>query len=188
MANLKKHKKILHAGVFFWLSIFLLAPISCKNTTGPDDEITTAKITVSNECGVAVDIYMDKIFQFSVEYLESKTIQNLSLGEHEFEAKREGTEILLSYLTVELLEPSEYVLTIQSEASFHITNEYGESLNIYGDGDLLIDIGSPATLIIENVLYAEHLFEAKKVSDGSIVASISIDFAENKAYFWTINK
>jgi len=124
MANLKKHKKILHAGVFFWLSIFLLAPISCKNTTGPDDEITTAKITVSNECGVAVDIYMDKIFQFSVEYLESKTIQNLSLGEHEFEAKREGTEI----------------------------------------------------------------FEAKKVSDGSIVASISIDFAENKAYFWTINK
>lgn len=188
MAKFRKQKKILHSGVIFWLSIFLLAPLSCKNTTGPDDKITEAKITVSNECGVAVDIYMDKNFQFSVEYLESKTIRNVTLGEHEFEAKREGTETLLSYLTVELLEPSEYVLTIQSEASFHITNEYGESLNIYGDGDLLSDISSPATLIIENVLYGVHLFEATKVSDGTAVASISIDFAENKAYFWTINK
>jgi hypothetical protein len=188
MAKLKKHKKILHAGVIFWLSIFLLATLSCKNTTGPDDNITEAKITVSNECGVAVDIYMDKNFQFSVEYLESKTIRNVSLGEHEFEAKREGTETLLSLLSVEITKLADFVWTIQSEASFHITNEYGESLNIYGDGDLLSDIGSPATLIIENVLYGVHLFEATKVSDGTAVASISIDFAENKAYFWTINK
>lgn len=188
MAKLKIYKKIPHTGVIFWLSIFLLAPICCKTTTGPDDGKTTATIMVSNECGVAVDIYMDQNFQFSVEYEQSNTIQNISLGEHEFEAKNKVTEIVLSILTVELLEPSEYVWTIQSEASLHITNEYGESLNIYGDGDLLSDIGSPATLIIENVLYGEHLFEAKKVSDGTTVASISIDFAENKAYFWTINQ
>jgi hypothetical protein len=50
----------------------------------------------------------------------------------------------------------------------------------------LSEIGSPATLIIENVLYGEHLFEAKKVSDGTTAASITIDFTENKAYFWTI--
>jgi hypothetical protein len=78
------------------------------------------------------------------------------------------------------------VLTIISEASLHVANEYGESLNIYGDGNLLSEIGSPATLIIENVLYGEHLFEAKKVSDGTTAASITIDFTENKAYFWTI--
>ena len=162
MAKLKKHKKILHAGIIFWLSVFLLATLSCKNTTGPDDNITEAKITVSNECGVAVDIYMDKNFQFSVEYLESKTIRNVSLGEHEFEAKRKGTETLLSLVSVEITELADFVLTILSEASFHITNEYGETLNIYGDGNLLSDIGSPATLIIENVLYGEHLFEATK--------------------------
>lgn len=188
MAILKKRKIIPRAGVIIGLIFFLSAQISCKSTTSPDVVATTARMTVNNDCGIAVDIYMDKNFQFSVEYQESRTITNISLGENEFEAKNKGTEIVLSYLTVELLEPSEYVLTIQSEASFHISNEYGESLNIYGDGDLLSDIGSPATLIIENVLYGEHLFEAKKVSDGSIVASISIDFAENKAYFWTINK
>ena len=188
MAKLKKHKKIPRAGVIFWLSILLLAPISCKSTSGPDNGITTITVTVSNECGVALDIFMDNNFQFSLEYQESNSIQNVSLGEHEFEAKKKGTEVLLSYISVELTEITNFVLTILSEASFHVTNEYGEDLNIYGDGELLSDIGSPATLIIENVLYGEHLFEAKKVSDGTSVASITVDFAENKAYFWTINK
>jgi len=186
MAKLKKHKKRVHAGVIFWLSIFLLAPISCKNTTGPNDDQTEAKITVNNDCGVTVDVYMDKNFQFSVEYQESKTIRNVSLGNHEFEAKREGTETVLSSLSVELTETVDFVWTLQSEASIHVTNEYGETLNIYGDDNLLSEIGSSATLIVENVLYGVHLFEATKVSDGTAVASISIDFDENKAYFWTI--
>lgn len=133
-----------------------------------------------------MDIFMDKNFQFSVEYQESKIIQNVSIGEHEFDAKKKGTEIVLSNATVDLFEPRNYVLTIASEASFHVTNEYGESLNIYGDENLLSEFGSPATLIIENVLYGERLFEAKKVSDGTTAASITIDFTENKAYFWTI--
>jgi hypothetical protein len=183
----KKQKRIPHAGVIFWLSLFLLIPVNCKNTTAPDNGITTARIIVSNECGVAVDIYMDKNFQFSVEYQENRTIQNVSLGEHEFEAKKKDTEILLSFVSVELTETEEFVLTIQSEASFHVTNEYGESLNIYGDGELLSDMSSPSILVIQHVLYGVHLFEAKKVSDGITVASISIDLAENKAYFWTIN-
>lgn len=188
MAELKKRKKIPHAGIILWLSIFLLAPISCKNTTSPENEISEIKITVINECGVAVDIYVDKNFQFTVEYLESKTIRNLSLGDYEFEAKKKGTDIQLAFLSVELTEIVDFVWTLQSEASFHITNEYGETLNIYGDDNLLNEIISPSTLIIENVPYGVHLFEAKKVSDGTIVDSISIDFAEIKAYFWTINK
>jgi hypothetical protein len=162
--------------------------IGCKNTTGPTEEQTTASITADNDCGIALDIFMDSIFQFSIDFEESRTIADISLGEHEFEAKSKGTETVLSYLSVELLEPSGYVWTIISEASLHITNEYGESLNIYGDGDLLSEIGSPATLIIESVLYGERFLEAKKVSDGTLAASVTIDFAENKAYFWTINK
>ena len=188
MTNLKKLKVVLYAGILLVFSFSLFSPISCKNTTGPDDGATTIRITVSNQCGVAVDIFIDKNFQFSVDYQESRTITDISLGEHEFEAKNKGTEIVLSYLTLELTQIADFVWTLQSEASFHATNEYGETLNIYGDGDLLSDIGSPATLIIENVLYGVHLFEATKVSDGTAVASISIDFAENTAYFWTIKK
>jgi hypothetical protein len=166
----------------------LLAPVSCKNPTAPEDTITTARITVNNDCGVAVDIFMDKNFQFSIEYQESKTIQNVSVGEHEFDAKSKGTEIVLSNVSVDLFKPQDYVLTIKSEASLHVTNEYGESLNIYGDGNLLSEIGPSATLIIESVLYGERLLEAKKVSDGTLAVSTRIDFAENKAYFWSIKK
>lgn len=188
MVKVSSQKKISCAGILLWMSIFLLAPIGCKSPNSPEEGRTTARMTVNNDCGVAVDIFMDKNFQFSIEYQESNTIQNISVGEHEFDAKKKGTEIVLSNVTVNLLGPRDYLLTIISEASLHISNEYGESLNIYGDGNLMSEIGSPATLIIENILYGEHLFEAKKVSDGTVVASISIDFVENKAYFWTIKK
>ena len=104
----KKHKLIHCAGILFWISIFLLAPISCKNTTGPDSENTVINITVSNECGVAVDIYMDNNIQFSVEYQESRTIQNVSLGDHEFLAKKKGTQTVLSSLSVELTEITDF--------------------------------------------------------------------------------
>jgi hypothetical protein len=162
--------------------------ISCKNTTGPDNEITTISITVSNECGIEVDIYMDNVFQFSVEYQASRDITNISLGEHTFEAKNKGTDTVLSNLSVEITEVTQFTWTILSEANFHVTNEYGESLDIYGDGDLLSEIVHSATLVVENVLYGQHFFEAKKVSDDTLAASITIDFVENKNYFWTISK
>ena len=188
MTKRGKLKIILDSGVTIWLSLFLLVFICCKNPTSPESEKTEINITVTNECGVAVDIYMDNNLQFSVEYQESRTIQNVSLGDHEFLAKKKGTQTVLSSLSVELTEITDFLWTLQSEASMHVTNEYGESLNIYGDGNLLSEISSPATLVIENVLYGNRLFEAKKVSDGTIVASLNTDIAENKAYFWTIKK
>jgi hypothetical protein len=187
MTKFKSRKNMLFAGIVFGIGLYLLASTGCKNTTSPEDSTSGIIVTVKNECGVAVDIYLNKNFQFAVEYLDSNTINNVSLGLHEFEAKKKGTEILLSYLKVEIFEKLNYTLTIESEASFHITNKYGETLSIYGDGELLSDIGSQGTLIIENVLYGEHLFRAT-ISDGTEVASIRLDFDENKPYLWTISK
>ena len=76
MTKRGKLKIILDSGVTIWLSLFLLVFICCKNPTSPESEKTEINITVTNECGVAVDIYMDNNLQFSVEYQESRTIQN----------------------------------------------------------------------------------------------------------------
>lgn len=187
MAKSKKKSNIPFAGILIWLGIIVLASISCKSPTSPE-EILQVNITVRNECGVAVDIYMDGNFQFSVEYLSSNTIQNVPLGSHELEAKKKGTETVLSYLSVEIFENLNFVWTILSEASLHISNEYEETLSIYGDGDLLDEIDSPGTLIIQNIFYGEHSFEARRSSDSTVVASTTINFDENKAYFWTISK
>ena len=183
-----KKRKILHLfGIVFTIGIFLLASTACRNVTTPDDLTEEIIITVQNDCGIAVDIYMDKNFQFKIEYSESNTINNVSLGLHEFEAKKKGTETLLSYLQVDIYEKTNYTWTILSEASLHVTNAYGETLSIYEEGELLSDIGAQGTLVIENILYGEHLFRAT-TSDGTEVASLSLVMDENKPYLWTINK
>ena len=188
MTEHKKHKKYPRGGVIFWVSIFLLTLYSCKNTTSPDDTNAVASVTVSNECGIAVDVYMDQIFQFSLDYQESRTIVDISLGGHEFESKKKGTETQLSFLSVEIAERGEFIWTLQSEASLHVTNSYGETLDIYGDGELLSDIDALGTLVIENVLLGERVFRANLHSDGSEVATLTIEMDENKPYFWTITK
>jgi hypothetical protein len=188
MMKYKKYERYPRIRFIFLLSIFLLTVFSCKNTTGPENETAEINITVSNECGIAVDVYMDKNFQFSVEYLESKTIRDVALGDHEFEAKKKGTETLLSFLSVELTERVDFVWTLESEASLHVANEYGETLDIYGDDNLISDIDALGTLIIENVLLGEHAFKALRQSDQTEIASITIDFTENVPYFWTVKK
>lgn len=188
MAKFKNQKKRMYAGFIIGLGIIILASISCKNPHGPDDETSQANIIVINDCGVALDIYMNGSFQFSVEYKDRSTIRNLSLGSYEFEAKKKGTEIEIMSLTVELLAAIDYEWTIQSSANLHISNEYGETLSIFGDGNLLSDVDSPGILVIQNILLGERLLEAKRPSDSAVVASTTIDISENKNYFWTISK
>ena len=187
MAKSNKQKRMPYAGIIIWLGIFILASISCKSPTGPDDVTTESDITVINDCGVALDIYMDGNFQFSIEFEDQRTIRNLSLGLYEFEAKKKGTEIEIMSLSVEFLKANDYEWTIQSAASLHISNEYGETLSIFRDGNFVIDVDSPGILILQNILLGERLIEAKRPGDSAVVASIIIDISENKSYFWTIS-
>jgi hypothetical protein len=82
-----------------FLGLFLFALARCKS---PESEIEEANITVSDECGVTVDIFMDGEFQFSLEYLSTDIIASVALGVHEFEAKKEGTEDLVTTETYDI--------------------------------------------------------------------------------------
>ena len=187
MAKFKNQKKRIYAGIIICLGIIILASISCKSPAGPDDVTTESDITVINDCGVALDIYMDGNFQFSIEFEDQKTIRNLSLGLYEFEAKKKGTEIVIMSLSVEFLEANDYEWTIQSAASLHMSNEYGETLSIFVDGNFVDDVDSPGVLILQYILLGEHLIEAKRPGDSAVAASITIDIYENKSYYWTIS-
>jgi hypothetical protein len=188
MVTTKKKKKMSYAGMIVWLGIFILTSISCKNPTSPDQEPTQATITVGNVCGAAVDIYMDGTFQFSLEYLESNIIQNLTVGTYELEAIKKDSEILVASETFEITQLSDYIWTVQSSAIVTIKNEYGETLSIYTDGGYQDDLADQATMIFQSVPFGEHLLEALRTTDDEKVASLTVDVEENTTYFWTISK
>ncbi len=187
MVKTNKQKTIFYVGMIVWLSLFMLVSISCKNPTGPDKN-STANIIVINDCGVALDIYMDGNLQSSVEYLDSITISNVSLELHELVAKKKGTETEIMSLSVELFDAINYEWTIQSSASLQISNEYGETLSIYIDSDLIEDIDDQSVILFEHFPYGEHLLEAVRPSDEVKVASTTVDVEESITYSWIISK
>ena len=167
------------------LAVLLLAVIGCKNST--TNEETQANITVSNECGAALDVFMNGDYKFSLDYREYNTIQNVATVTHELVAKMKGTEILVLADTVEITSLTEYVWNILSSADLTIANQYGETLNIYGDGSLQGDIDDGQAETLGSIPYGEHVMEARKL-DNTVVGSVTILIEENKEYIWTITK
>jgi hypothetical protein len=174
-------------GTAVCLGILLLASSGCKNSTTPDGN-EKPRITVRNNCGLAVDIYMDGVYQFYLENKEYYYIENVTAGTHTLEAKRKGTETLLKFETVEVSATSNYTWTIGSTATVTIINHYGETLSVYGDGAYQTDLKDQESNLVQNVPYGEHLFEAKRPNESEVLASTHIEVLEDKAYTWTITK
>ncbi|MFW6124338.1 MAG: hypothetical protein ACOC5G_03870 [Acidobacteriota bacterium] len=188
MIKTKKKKKTHFAKMIVWVGILMVASLSCENPTSPDQESTYATITVGNVCGAALDIYMNGTFQFSVEYLESNVITNLSKGTYELEAKKKNTEMQVSSQTFEISQLFDYIWTVQSSAIITIKNDYGETLSIYTDGEYKDDLKDQNSMLLQNVPFGEHLLEAFKPTDETKVSSTTVNIDENITYTWTISK
>ena len=186
MVNHKKPRTVPSLMLTICLAILVLALFSCKNPTSTGDE--QPYITVKNGCGIALDIFMDGAFQFYLANTEYFTIQNVSLGTHLLEAKRKDTDILVKSHTAEIAASFGYTWTISSNASLKITNNYGETLDIYGDGTKQDEVADQSDLFVANIPYGEHLIEAKKQGGTTVVASTSIDIIEDILYTWIIQK
>jgi len=174
-------------GMAFWLGILLSALAGCKNSTTPD-EPKEARIIVRNNCGISVDIYMDGVYLFYLEYKEYYYIEDVALGTHALVAKKMGTDTLLKSISTEVSEKQDYTWTISSTAIVKIINNYGETLSVYGDGTYQTDIDDGASASIQNIPYGEHLFEAKRPDESEVLASTSFEVLEDKEYTWTITK
>jgi len=174
-------------GAAVCLGILLLASSGCKNTTTPDGN-ENPRIIVRNNLGIAVDIYMDGVYQFFLENKEYYYIENVTLGTHLLEAKIKGTQTLLKSVSAEISENQDYTWTISSTAVVTITNNYGETLSLYGDGTYQTDLDNNSSASIQQIPYGEHLFEAKRPDESEVLVSTQIEVLEDKQYTWTITK
>ncbi len=172
-------------GAVALFGIFLLALIGCKNPEGPDEDIT-ANLFISNECGVTIDVFMDGNFQFSVDFLYYEVIQNVSRGVYEIVAKKAGTEFLVSSDSLNVNTSGDYWVTILSPASLKVINEYGQTLDIYTNGQYQGELDDQESQVFTNMPYGEHILEAAKTADNTLVESVTMEVEENKEYTWTI--
>jgi hypothetical protein len=186
MVDQRKPKKAFSLGVGLCLVSLALASFSCKNPTSGGQ--AQPSITVNNGSGIALDIYMDGNFQFYLNDNEYYIIQNVSLGTHLLEAKKKDTGILMKSYTANIEANSDYIWTIVSGASLKITNHYGETLDIYGDGTYQTDIPDQSDLVIPTIPYGEHLIEAKIQGGTTVVASTTFEIMEDITYTWVIEK
>lgn len=183
---IKIRKKVWATGIIILLVIFVCSMINCKSPESSDN--ITANIFVSNEFGLEIDVYMDGVFQFSLEFLIYEVIENVSSGVYEIVAKRKdnGEDIVTEIVNVDA--SGEYWISILSTASMKIINDYGETLNIFTNGSLQGELGDGEEQVFTNVPFGDHVLEASKTSDNTLVASTDISVVEEKEYTWTIKK
>jgi hypothetical protein len=168
------------------LGALLFSFISCTSPNSPNNQ--TTDVTVANLCGTVVDIFMDGSLQLSLENDHYATISNVSRGSHLFEAKKKGTQILVSSATITIDPNQTYEYDIESPCAINVTNEYGETLKISADGTYQFDLDNKSSNAITKIPFGVHSLSAAKKSDSAVVATTSIDVQEVKEYKWTIKK
>ena len=167
--------------------LFLLSSWSCKSPESSED-IREANIIVINTSGTTVDIYLDGVFRFSVNNDASATLEKITLGVHQFQAKLKDSAVVVQEVEFDLDQSGDYEWTILGPSQLTISNSYGETLQISANGEYVGDIADASDITINNVPFGTFLLVATKQSDGSVVASLSIVIDEIKEYFWTISK
>ena len=187
MMKQRSTRSALAKAAFLCLVILAVSSVGCNNPAGPDEE-QQPYITVRNGSGIALDIYMDGTFQFFLNDNEYYYIENVAPGTHLLEAKKKDTDILVKSRTVETTADYSYTWTITSEAALKITNKYGETLDIYGDGNYYAELADQTEAILSSVSYGSHLIEAKKPDSTTVVASTTIEVTEDTTYTWVIEK
>jgi hypothetical protein len=183
MTKYKSKSARMTIAILSLLGFFLFASITCKS---PEEE-SLANIDVSNECGVALDIFMDDAFQFVLEYLDYDTIENVTLGVHDFVAKKKDTDFVVVAENFDIYSGGELVWTIKSPATIKVTNAYGRTVSIYANAEYQLDLEDQESITFEDVLYGEFQFDALRTSDNALVDSKYINVVENQEYIWLIS-
>jgi len=185
MSRLKKQKIIRTAGTATLLGILLMALMSCKSPSSPEEDLK-AYIHVNNTCGAAVDIFMNDAFNTLLENDSSTTIEVVTEGIYLLGAYKTGTEILVFFGQVEVFLGGNYNWDIEGPCEIIVTNNYGETLQIHLNGTYLGDLDDSYSETISKVTFGEHTLEAKKPITGEVVASTTFDLIDVGNYFWEI--
>jgi hypothetical protein len=191
-----KHRRFglsSRAWVFALIGFLILSLSGCESIFGPksdedddDDDDEIARIVIYNQYGETLDIYMDGVYQLSVAHDDDAKIRDVSLDEHDLEAKVPATGVVVDSESIDVTAYTDYSWTIDDAPDINVTNNYGSSLKIYMDGTYAFDLSDEEDRWIMNVAFGSRFLKAARVSDGKEVASTTISVSANKDYSWTI--
>lgn len=167
------------------IGTFILSLTNCISPTSPNGE-GEADIIVYNEYGEPLDIYMNGSFKFSIQHKSHIEIDNVSFGEYELEARKEGASENVASTTIQVEENIDYTWTIDDPPDIYVSNLSGKTVEIYMDGAYQFDLVDEENRWIIDVSYGEHFLKAIRKTDGIQIASTTIDATENTDYYWTI--
>jgi hypothetical protein len=177
------------------IGILVLFCAGCESIFGPKSEETSstddseiARIIVYNSYNNgSLDIYMDGVFQFTLAEDDNAKIKDVTLDEHNLEAKRTGTSTVVDDTTIDVTAYSDYTWTIDDPPDIKVTNGYGTPLKIYMDGEYKFDLENEEDRWLIDVSFGDHYLKALKASDNREVASTTIAVDGNEDYTWTIS-
>lgn len=180
-------------GIVFLIGILVLTLAGCESIFGPsaddsdddDDDDGEARILVTNNYGVDLDIYMDGAFQFLLPTGETTKIRDVTLDDHDLEAKLPGTSSVVESEEVDVTDYTDYTWAIDDSPDINVVNNYGVTLRIYMDGTYCFDIADEENRWLMNVSFGDHFLKATK-ADGKEIASTTLEIDENTDYTWTI--
>ncbi len=178
-------RKIWKIGIFAVLSLAILVSSSCKGSSDPD---ILANIIAQNLCGAAVDIFMDDVYQFSVEFAADETIYDVSFGTYNLEARKKGEEAVVYSDTIEITQSLNYIVVIEGPSYIVIENKYGEFLDIYMNGTLVGQVPDEGGRVIPKVAFGTHELAATRSVDGLVVETFTLEVEDVAEYLWTIIK
>ena len=181
---MKKTNKIivLSFGIISLICAIFLGMGGCKKVIIP-----SGIITVSNECGVAIDFFLNGDMMFSLDYEQTQSVEDLPDGDHQLEARRKGSGIFVARETLNVIFNRIYTWSVLSSADIKIINNYGATLGLYGDDMYSGTIEDQTDVTLEHVPYGDHKLEAK-TTEETVVATTTISVLVDITYEWTINK
>lgn len=183
-----------------WRAARLLALIAvlglfggdCKSPTSPKGQ-GEADITITNNYGVPLDIYVDGAFKFTLTWKTSIEMDDVPIfHEYILEAKEPASGKLIDSTTIDVQTKTDYSWTIEGPPHIKITNNWSERLSdrlaISLDGVFQFNLSRGESRMIMNVEFGERFLSAVDVATGKQVASTTLKVLDNGLYEWEIKR
>ena len=182
---MSNRRRMIGAGALSVLTAVLgLSLTGCKHTT---TETLASSITITNNCGAEIDVYMDGALKSTVAVDGQGSIADVTPASHLLEAKLKGTSDLVYSQTLTITAGTITTFTVNGQAVLRITNNFPDILKIYANAIYLGDIGPGLVQSISRVKFGTYAMLAFKRADLTEVASTSIGVTAVQTYDWVIN-
>jgi hypothetical protein len=164
----------------------------CYSPTSPNGK-GEADISITNNYGEALDIYVDGVFKFTLRWGTTIEIDDVDLfHEYKIDAKEPVTGRLVDTTLVDVQTKQEYTWTIKSAPAIKVINDWteiqGQKLAISMDGAFQFNLERGESRMIIRVEFGERYLVAIDLTTGKQIASYTFKINANENYEWDIKR